>query len=34
VLIEFVVDPEAGVYPLVPPGSRLQDMVHEAYPGS
>ena len=32
VLIEFVVDPEAGVYPLVPPGSRLQDMVHEADP--
>jgi acetolactate synthase-1/2/3 large subunit len=30
VLIEFVVDPEAGVYPLVPPGSRLQDMVHKA----
>ncbi|MDR3670634.1 MAG: thiamine pyrophosphate-dependent enzyme, partial [Holophaga sp.] len=29
-LIEFVVDPEAGVYPLVPPGSRLQDMVHES----
>jgi acetolactate synthase-1/2/3 large subunit len=32
VLIEFVVDPEAGVYPLVPPGSRLQDMVHEPGP--
>ena len=28
-LIEFVVDPEAAVYPLVPPGGRLQDMIHE-----
>ena len=29
VLIEFVVDPEAGVYPIVPPGAQLQDMLHE-----
>jgi len=29
VLIEFVVDPEASVYPLIPPGARLQDMLHE-----
>jgi acetolactate synthase-1/2/3 large subunit len=29
VLIEFVVDPEAAVYPLIPPGARLQDMLHE-----
>jgi acetolactate synthase-1/2/3 large subunit len=29
VLIEFVVDPEASVYPLIPPGGRLQDMIHE-----
>ncbi len=28
-LIEFVVDPEAAVYPLVPPGGRLEDMMHE-----
>jgi len=28
-LIEFVVDPEAAVYPLIPPGARLQDMIHE-----
>jgi len=29
VLIEFAVDTEAGVYPLIPPGARLQDMIHE-----
>ena len=29
VLIEFVVDPEAAVYPLIPPGARIQDMIHE-----
>jgi acetolactate synthase-1/2/3 large subunit len=29
VLIDFVVDPEASVYPLIPPGGRLQDMLHE-----
>jgi len=28
-LIEFVVDPEASVYPLIPPGARIQDMIHE-----
>ena len=28
-LIEFQVDPEASVYPLIPPGGRLQDMIHE-----
>jgi acetolactate synthase-1/2/3 large subunit len=28
-LIEFVVDPEACVYPLVPPGAGLEDMLHE-----
>ena len=27
-LIEVVVDPEANVYPLIPPGGRLQDMIH------
>jgi len=31
-LIEFVVDPEAAVYPLVPPGGRLEDMMHEPLP--
>jgi len=29
VLIEFVVDPEACVYPIIPSGARLQDMMHE-----
>jgi len=29
VLIEFVVDPEACVYPIIPAGGRLQDMMHE-----
>ena len=28
-LIEFHVDQEASVYPLIPPGARLQDMIHE-----
>jgi acetolactate synthase-1/2/3 large subunit len=28
-LIEFVVDPEACVYPIIPSGARLQDMMHE-----
>jgi hypothetical protein len=28
-LIDFVVDPEAAVYPLIPPGARIQDMIHE-----
>lgn len=28
-LIEFVVDPEASVYPLIPPGARLQDMIFD-----
>ncbi|BDU74487.1 biosynthetic-type acetolactate synthase large subunit [Mesoterricola silvestris] len=28
-LIEFQVDPEASVYPLIPPGARIQDMIHE-----
>jgi acetolactate synthase-1/2/3 large subunit len=28
-LIDFRVDPEASVYPLIPPGGRLQDMIHE-----
>jgi len=25
----YVVDPEAAVYPLVPPGGRLEDKMHE-----
>ena len=29
VLIEFVVDSEACVYPIIPPGGRLEDMIHE-----
>ena len=29
VLIEFIVDPEACVYPIIPPGGRLEDMIHE-----
>jgi len=29
VLIDFVVDPEAAVYPLIPPGARIQDMKYE-----
>jgi acetolactate synthase-1/2/3 large subunit len=29
VLIEFVIDPEACVYPIIPPGGRLEDMIHE-----
>jgi len=28
-LIEFHVDQEASVYPLIPPGARIQDMIHE-----
>lgn len=28
-LIEFKVDPEASVYPMIPPGAPLQDMIHE-----
>jgi acetolactate synthase-1/2/3 large subunit len=28
-LIEFQVDQEASVYPLIPPGARIQDMIHE-----
>ena len=29
VLIDFVVDQEAAVYPLIPPGARIQDMLYE-----
>jgi acetolactate synthase-1/2/3 large subunit len=29
VLIDFVVDREAAVYPLIPPGARIQDMLYE-----
>ncbi|MGA2081350.1 MAG: biosynthetic-type acetolactate synthase large subunit [Holophaga sp.] len=29
VLIDFVVDPEAAVYPIVPSGGRLEDMLHD-----
>jgi acetolactate synthase-1/2/3 large subunit len=29
VLIEFQVDPEAGVFPMVKPGGRLDQMLHE-----
>jgi acetolactate synthase-1/2/3 large subunit len=29
VLIEFLVDPEATVYPVVPPGGRLEAMLYE-----
>jgi len=28
-LIEFVVDTEAAVYPIIPPGAKLEDMMHE-----
>jgi hypothetical protein len=29
VLIEFVVDPEATVYPVVPPGASIGEMLFE-----
>jgi acetolactate synthase-1/2/3 large subunit len=28
-LIDFVVDPEASVFPIIPPGARLDDMMHD-----
>ncbi len=30
VVIDFVVDPEANVYPIVPPGASNSEMMHEA----
>lgn len=32
VLIEFCVDPEAGVFPIVPPGKALGEMLHDSLP--
>jgi acetolactate synthase-1/2/3 large subunit len=29
VLIDFVIDPEANVWPIVPPGASNAEMMHE-----
>ncbi|MDP2875830.1 MAG: biosynthetic-type acetolactate synthase large subunit [Holophaga sp.] len=34
VLIDFWVDPEAGVFPIVAPGKALGDMLHESSPST